>query len=514
MVAQVHVLGVDAQDLDLAGLVRHAVARPPREARPAGQGLLEDRPAPDEGNLVGLVAGRRAALEQVVRRAADVRELREQLGQRPRTVVDATDEGALVDADDAVADTGVDALDREVGQLAGVVEVGHQIDASGGGRVPAERRLQIGVAEDPVGIERRHLRADADDLHVGNRAQRLEDLHEPPGAHQQRVAAGQQHVGDLGMVGDVAQPLRHVVGGLVVLVHEEALAEAVAAVGPAHLVAQQQHRVGVLVLHPAGHGDRLLVAGVELAPLGQLLLARDDQLPDRVVRIVPVDQAEVVVVGAEDVARRHRCQPVPLLRRELFDVLELPDVLHALRAVTCRRTAAHVIRIKHRSRAPAPSAVRLRGVGTRRIDGPHAAQKGVRLGGARFRSATGRQAAFPSLRTPEFRMRFAYVCRGTRPRPPAHEVRGDRDTTYSHQLDPNPAGLGGKPGRARSRETSPGRCRLAGACRIGDSLGSPSGPPAASSDNSITTSGPSVKTPRRGSPRPRPAENGRPDRRI
>ena len=65
--------------------------------------------------------------------------------------------------------------------------------------------------------------------------------------------------------------------------HEQALAEAVAAVGAADLVAQQQRRVGVLVLDAAGDGVRVLVAGVERAVVVQLLAARDDQLADRVV---------------------------------------------------------------------------------------------------------------------------------------------------------------------------------------------------------------------------------------
>ena len=444
VVAQVHVLVVDPQHFHLAGLVRHAVARPPREARPAGQGLLEDRPALDDGDLVGLVAGRRAALEQVVRRAADERELAVHLGQHPRVVVDAADERALVDADDAVADAGVYALDREVGQFAGVVEVGHQVDALVGGRVLAEGGLQIGVAEDPVGVEGGHLRPDANNLHVGNRAQGLEDLHEPPGAHQQGVAPGEQHVGDLGMLRDVAQPLAHVVGGFVVLVHEQALAEAVAAVRPAHLVAQQQHRVGVLVLDAAGHGDRFLVAGVELAPLGQLLLARDDQLADGVGRVVPVDQAEVVVVGAEDVSGRHRPQPVALLRGELLDLVELPDVLHALRAVSRHRTAAHVIRIKHRLELPR----RLRSGG--RIRGPgvstdlRAAQKGVRFGGPRLRPAAGRSGSVPLTWDARVQNALRVPCAVRRVPGRPRTGRGGQGMTCLHRLDPNPAGLGGK----------------------------------------------------------------------
>ena len=210
----------------------------------------------------------------------------------------------------------------------GVIEVRHQVDALLRRRVLPERRLQLFVAPDAPGVERRHLRADADDPHVLDAAQRLEDLDQPPGAHQQRVAAGQQDVGDLRVLGDVLQPGADVVGHLVVVVHEQPLAEAVAAVGAADLVAQQQHGVDILVLHAAGDRHRALVAGVEPAPVVQLLLAGDDQLLDRVVGIVPVDQVQVVVVGAEHVLLGHRLQPRELVRGDLGHLIESSDVLH------------------------------------------------------------------------------------------------------------------------------------------------------------------------------------------
>ena len=54
------------------------------------------------------------------------------------------------------------------------------------------------------------------------------------------------------------------------VVHEEALAEAVAAVGAADVVDQDQRGVPVLVLDPLRDGDGRLVAGVELAALDHL----------------------------------------------------------------------------------------------------------------------------------------------------------------------------------------------------------------------------------------------------
>lgn len=88
------------------------------------------------------------------------------------------------------------------------------------------------------------------------------------------------------MLADVPDAGGNVVADLAVIVHEQPLAETVAAIRPADLVAQQQHGVVVLVLHALSDGYGLLVAGIELAPVVQLLDPRNDELFDRVVRVV------------------------------------------------------------------------------------------------------------------------------------------------------------------------------------------------------------------------------------
>ena len=80
---------------------------------------------------------------------------------------------------------------------------------------------------------------------------------------------------------------------------EEALAKAVAAEAGALVCDEQQRRVAVLVLH-AGEGRvRRFVRGVERAELDKLVIAGDDQLADGIMRVVPVYQRGVVVVGPE-----------------------------------------------------------------------------------------------------------------------------------------------------------------------------------------------------------------------
>ena len=72
------------------------------------------------------------------------------------------------------------------------------------------------------------------------------------------------------------------------------------------------------MLHAVGDRDRLFVAGVELSPIVELLLARDDELLDRVVGIIPVDEPQVVVADPEDVPLRNPLE---------FFTLRLPGIL-------------------------------------------------------------------------------------------------------------------------------------------------------------------------------------------
>jgi len=106
-----------------------------------------------------------------------------------------------------------------------------------------------------------------------------------------------------------------IVAGLVITVHEQALAEAVPAVCPADLVAQQQHGVRILVLHAVGDGGRRLVTGIQAAPVAEFVGPRDDQLADGIVRVIPINQAQVVVVGPERVTLLDGPECFAFLRR-------------------------------------------------------------------------------------------------------------------------------------------------------------------------------------------------------
>ncbi len=89
---------------------------------------------------------------------------------------------------------------------------------------------------------------DAEEAHVPDRTKRLDDLRNPRSAQQLRIDHGQQNVGNLRVLGNVADSGADVGVRLVILLHEEALAEAVTALSVADLCAHWQEGVRILVL--------------------------------------------------------------------------------------------------------------------------------------------------------------------------------------------------------------------------------------------------------------------------
>ncbi len=311
---------IDPENLDLPRAVRHGEARPLGQPRDVTVGLQEDAEALGDGDLVGLVPGGGTALEHVVLRAAHERQLAEQRCKRLGVVVHAAHDGALVHRLRTGLAQQPDRLPRLARELAGVIEVIHDVDLRLAVAVLLDQPQQARVVQDPMGIECGHLGADPDDPYVRHGGHVADDGLEPAGGHDHGIAAGEQHVGDLLVLRDVVESRLVGEGGVVVVVHEQPLAEAVAAVRAADLVHQEQRRVAVLVLAAADRRVARLVAGVELAPVAELALEGHDESPQRVVRIVPVDEVFVVVVEPENVALGYRREPTTLFVSEAVEL--------------------------------------------------------------------------------------------------------------------------------------------------------------------------------------------------
>ncbi len=139
-----------------------------------------------------------------------------------------------------------------LGRLLRVIEV----HAHPNGAVFLENLAKL--RRDALGQEHRDARADADELHVLDRAQPAQQMLELLVRKQQRVAPGKEHVTHLGVCLDVAQRLLVFRMEIVVLrVGNQPAAGAIPAVGGAAVRHQEKHPVRIAV-HETRH-RRMLV---------------------------------------------------------------------------------------------------------------------------------------------------------------------------------------------------------------------------------------------------------------
>jgi hypothetical protein len=245
--------------------VRHGVA-----GRVAAQAADDLQAALDRRAEVGR-AGDRVALEQVVGLHAAGEQAVEQLLERLDAVVDPFQQHCLRaerQAGVGQPGAGLGGLGRELGRVGEVQAQPRPVAA----HHPGEG------AGDPLRQDDGYLRADAEELDVADAAQPAEQPVELLVAQRERVAAGDEHVADLGVGLDVAQrPLPLAEAEVVVAADlaDHAGAGAVAAVGRAEGRGEEQRPVGVAVdeardRRVAVLGQRVLV----LAGRAQVLGAR------------------------------------------------------------------------------------------------------------------------------------------------------------------------------------------------------------------------------------------------
>ena len=194
-----------AQHLHLAGARGHArPAHRPRDAADVAVGLAEDFLALDQGQLEVALRARVAGDEQVVGHAADLGLLGPHVGEQLRVVVDVLEQRRLgADLGAGLADA-AHGLEGSLGaQLGGMVEVRHQRQLQAGVDHLAEEGEQVFgviVVEEAVRPVGDGLGADPHGAQVvpgvlGD--QRLDVVAQRRGLHDQRVAAGEEHIGDL-----------------------------------------------------------------------------------------------------------------------------------------------------------------------------------------------------------------------------------------------------------------------------------------------------------------------------
>ena len=185
-------------------------------------------------------------------------------------------------------------------------------------------------ARHPHGQHDRHFGAEPHELDMLDGAEPPQQIVEPLVGQRQRVAARDQHVADLGMVGDVSErllPLRPAEGVVAAGLAHHARAGAVAAIGRAEAGGEEQHAVGIAV-HQAGHHAMAVLAERIVGLAGRLQIFgadRDMGAAQRLERVFARHQARVIGRDAERQRALMADHRVALVVRQHEDALELGE---------------------------------------------------------------------------------------------------------------------------------------------------------------------------------------------
>lgn len=98
------------------------------------------------------------------------------------------------------------------------------------------------------------------------------------------------------MIPDVFQPRSHIGLCFLHIIAEQALAEAVAAVSSTHLGDNQEGRCSVFVLTSRHYIIHSLIGCIPAAILLKFTFTWNDEPADRITRVVPVDQRQIIVI--------------------------------------------------------------------------------------------------------------------------------------------------------------------------------------------------------------------------
>jgi hypothetical protein len=145
-------------------------------------------------------APREIQLVEIIRSDPDRDQFPHKFYHEVGVIVDAFEEYRLACERDAGVGETPASRSRLRSNLGRVVEVSHQIEGVVLGKESAE------IGSDSLGQSAWDPGSEAENLHVGNGAQRAEDPSKAPVIEEKGVAAGNEYVPNLSMVADVSQP--------------------------------------------------------------------------------------------------------------------------------------------------------------------------------------------------------------------------------------------------------------------------------------------------------------------
>ena len=152
-------------------------------------------------------------------------------------------------------------------------------------------------------------------------SQRPYDVLQLGGGQNEGVSAGQQYVCYFGVVPQISQGGGQVSQIFLLGVYEDSLAETVTAYSFTHVADQHQDGGVVLMLETGDDRIGFFVGRIKPAPFLDLLCIGYYDSPYRVVRIVPVDEREIVVIAAKSEFVRDLPEPGSFLRAEMLQLV-------------------------------------------------------------------------------------------------------------------------------------------------------------------------------------------------
>ena len=290
LVFEINVILGEADDFNFSGGVRHGEAGAFAEAGGAGAGLLEYLVSFFDGYGVTFVAGSGSALENVIRRDADEGELAEEVGECVGGIVDVSDERGLIGEDGAGLVDDLAGLDGDVGEFVNVIEVDDGVKLLGLGAALPHQFEQVGIVEESLGIKGGDFRTDTDDADVSDLQERLDDFSEFVGGKYERVAAGEQDVGDFLVLPDIGKGGGQIFEDVFAGLQEDPFTEAVSADGAADVADEEQSGRVIFMFEAGENGEFVFFGGIEFAPFVEFVDVGDDEVPDGIVGIFPVDE--------------------------------------------------------------------------------------------------------------------------------------------------------------------------------------------------------------------------------
>jgi len=228
VVLEIDMVFGEAEDFDFSGAMGHDIAGPFGQSGDAGFGLGEDFVSGFDGYGVAFVAGGGSALENIVGGNADERKFLEQIGQGFDVVVNAADERSLVGDNSAGALKGLETLTGKIGKFVGVVEMNNDIKLFAGATTFLDQIEQGRIIQDAIGIESGHFGADADNFDMIVRQDRVKIFFELGRRQSQRIAAGDENIGDFTVFFEVLGGGGQVGEDFFLAIDENSFAEAVA----------------------------------------------------------------------------------------------------------------------------------------------------------------------------------------------------------------------------------------------------------------------------------------------